>query len=87
MKKRMYIYLHITKNKNTMYTVHIYTDGSVKKSFNFPTIEDANQSVQRHASEMNLDVRVDQDGWAFAYDPMTPSSSPFRDEIFIFEII
>lgn len=66
-----------------MYTVHIYTEGSVKKSFNFPTIEDANQSVQRHASDMSLEVRVDQDGFAFAHEGL---DSPCQAEIFIFSV-
>jgi hypothetical protein len=69
-----------------MYQVIIHQSGSQAKVFDFPTLESANQSVYRHSDEMGLTSKMDQDGFAYAYDEDVPATSPFRSEIYIFEI-
>jgi hypothetical protein len=69
-----------------MYQVIIHESGTQAKVFDFPTLELANQSVHRHADQMSLTTEMDQDGFVFAYDENVPATSPFRSEIYIFEI-
>jgi hypothetical protein len=69
-----------------MYQVIIHESGTQAKVFDFPTLELANQSVHRHADEMSLTYNEDQDGFGYAYDLEVPATSPFRSEIYIFEI-
>lgn len=69
-----------------MYQVIIHESGNQAKVFDFPTLELANESVMQHAELMNLTCNEDQDGFAYAYDLEVPATSPFRSEIYIFEI-
>jgi hypothetical protein len=80
--------LKLANNLKTtnMYQVIIHESGSQAKVFDFPTLELANQSVHRHADEMSLTYNEDQDGFGYAYDLEVPATSPFRSEIYIFEI-
>ena len=70
-----------------MYQVIIHESGNQAKIFDFPTLELANQSVMHHAEQMSLTCNEDQDGYFYAYDLEVPATSPFRSEIYIFQVI
>lgn len=67
-----------------MYQVIIKEDGG-SRTIDFPTLEMANESLLRRASELNLSYDWDADGYAYAWDS-SMNYSPFRTELFIFKV-